>query len=419
MMDGATTHIESHERLLDDISEWLMTHALSDVEIESLIDGTCSQLRATGIPIERMALAFQTLHPLYRGVFYVWSLDDGVTRSLIEHENFRTGANWEDSPFKMMKDSGINVLRRRLTGDDALVDCPMLERFRDAGHADYFAHTIPFTTFAQTETGQNEVMGSWMTSRPTGFTDQNLAAIMRIQRRLAVACKVRINREVADNILQAYLGMDAGRRVLNGQIRRGDGAKTDSVIWYSDMRRSTALADSMPEEQFLEILNAYFECTAGAILDHGGEVLRFIGDAVLGIFPISEECDEEDIRQTCQTAVDAAFDAAVRLKRENAERAERGEEPIGYGLALHRGQVMYGNIGTPRRLEFSVIGAAANESARLEDMTKSLGHSVVLSEDVARHLDIELASLGKHALRGVGREVEVFTLKDCATLGMC
>jgi adenylate cyclase len=176
-----------------------------------------------------------------------------------------------------------------------------------------------------------------------------------------------------------------------------------AVIWYSDMRDSTRLADTLKEEDFLSSVNAYFECTAGAVMAHGGEVLRFIGDAVLAIFPIRNG----DARDACEAAMAAARDAERRLQELNGEREAQGLESLDYGLGLHVGDVMFGNIGVPERLEFSVIGPAANEVARLEGLTKSLGRRTLVSAEFARHLPNELESLGKHALRGVGAPVEV------------
>ena len=209
--------------------------------------------------------------------------------------------------------------------------------------------------------------------------------------------------------------------MLQGLIKRGDGDDINAVIWFCDLRGSTPLAESLPREAFLTVLNGFFECTAGTVLDHGGEVLRFIGDAALAIFPIAApEQDSADQRSNataeaaCATAFAAARDAVARMETLNRERSGRGEEPLGFGIALHLGDVMYGNIGTPQRLEFTVIGAAANEAARLEGMCKILKKPLLLSAEVARHLPDELQSLGHHKLRGVGAEQEIFTTPNAA-----
>ena len=250
--------------------------------------------------------------------------------------------------------------------------------------------------------------GSWSTDRASGFTEADIHSLQRIQQRLAVACKVTIKDQIARNILSAYLGADAGRQVLNGRIKRGDGETIHAVIWYSDMRNSTTMADHVPPEEFLGALNAFFECTAGAVLTHGGEVLRFIGDAVLAIFPIRDSSTTAS--DACKLALTAVRDADGRLTQVNHERKEIKKDALSFGLGLHLGDVMYGNIGVPERVEFSVIGPAANEVARLEGMTKELNRHVLISAEFAQHVPGDCQSLGQHKLRGVGTPLELFTL---------
>ncbi|MCG8510583.1 MAG: adenylate/guanylate cyclase domain-containing protein, partial [Rhodospirillales bacterium] len=214
-------------------------------------------------------------------------------------------------------------------------------------------------------------------------------------------------------------GKHSGERVYNGSIKRGDGDDIHAIIWFCDLRGSTPLADSMSRADFLELLNDFFECMAGAVLEHGGEVLRFIGDAVLAIFPISSQTDRPDLcpehKAACKSALAAARDAMARIGELNALRSEEGRDPIGFGIGLHLGEVMYGNIGVPERLEFSVIGAAANEAARIEGMCKTLGQPLVISSELAKVLTENWVSLGHHSLRGVSEKQEVFTLADSAT----
>lgn len=199
---------------------------------------------------------------------------------------------------------------------------------------------------------------------------------------------------------------------MRGQIKRGDGQDIYAVIWFCDLRGSTPLADSMSRQEFLDLLNDYFECMAGAVLDHGGEVLRFIGDAMLAIFPIAD--DGFELNAACETAVESANDAIQRMKELNERRAGDGKPALGFGIGLHLGNVMYGNIGTPTRIEFTVIGAAANEAARIESMCKELGEHFLLSEEVVKNLKGDWKSLGEHGLRGVGEAMEIFTLPDPA-----
>ncbi len=220
----------------------------------------------------------------------------------------------------------------------------------------------------------------------------------------------------AKELLYTYLGKRTGERVLSGLVKRGDGEKIYAVIWYCDLRDSTPLAESMPLESFLSTLNDFFDCMAGAVLDHGGEVLRFIGDAALAIFPISGTTESlhkvctPTAKGACERALAAARDARSRIEALNKQRIIRRELPLGFGLGLHVGEVMYGNIGVPERLEFTVIGSAANEAARLEALCKELDQSILISWEFPRCFPDQMISLGFHRLRGVSTPKEIFGL---------
>ncbi|MBT6277816.1 MAG: adenylate/guanylate cyclase domain-containing protein [Chromatiales bacterium] len=277
---------------------------------------------------------------------------------------------------------------------------------------DYLGYIVPFGP-SQDEATQDGVVGSWTTDAEGGFTKTHATILSRVQKRISLACKVRMREQSTRNVLATYLGPDAGDRVMAGQIRRGDGDRIHAVICYSDMRRSTSLAEMLSDEAFLEALNAYFECSAGAVIAHGGDVLRFVGDAVLGvgdavlgIFPVRDG----DTRRPAKLAVAAAHDAQTRLVRLNESRSVDGLEALDMGLGLHLGEVMFGNIGVPERLEFSVTGPAANLVARLEDLTKTLGRPVLLSGALASITDAKTEALGAFELRGVAEPVSVFAL---------
>ena len=224
----------------------------------------------------------------------------------------------------------------------------------------------------------------------------------------------------AKELLYTYLGKRTGERVLSGLVKRGDGEKIHAVIWYCDLRGSTSLAESMSLESFLGILNVFFDCMAGAVLDHGGEILRYIGDAALAIFPIGgtskslqEVCNPTE--GACERALTAARDAYARIEALNRQRGNRGEPPLRFGLGLHVGEVMYGNIGVPGRLEFTVIGPAANEAARLEALCKKLDKSILISWEFPRCFPDQMIPLGFHRLRGVSTPKEIFGLLGVET----
>lgn len=232
----------------------------------------------------------------------------------------------------------------------------------------------------------------------------------------------KLDREPIRELLYTYLGRRTGERVLTGQVRRGDAEKIHAVIWFCDLRDSTRLSESMPLEDFFALLNNFFECTAGAVIDHGGEILSYIGDAALAIFPIAgpdkpfdQACTPEE--GACAAALAAARDALARVEALNLERRERGEEALRFGIAVHAGDVMYGNIGVPGRLEFTVIGAATNEASRLAGLCKSLGQAVLVSSRFPGCFPGELISLGRHSLQGIDEPQEVFGLADVPAAG--
>jgi adenylate cyclase len=311
-----------------------------------------------------------------------------------EGVNARTEA-WLNSPQYYIISNKLPFLRRRLTGPEAVIDFPLLKELEELGATDHLVFMVPFDGAEY--------------AAPGGFTDEDIRALTRIQSRLGVACKIAIREQITRNVLSAYLGPDAGQQVLLGHIKLGDGETIHAVIWFSDLRNSSALADRLAPDEYLALVNDYFACTAGAVIDSGGEVLRFIGDALLGIFAIrGKNVDEE---AACEMALGAAAEAERRLLKLNQKRAASGEENIDFGIGLHVGDVMYGNIGVPERVEFSVIGPAANEAARIEGLTKETGCRILVSDVFARQVKRSWRSLGAHELRGVGQPMEVFTLE--------
>ncbi len=221
----------------------------------------------------------------------------------------------------------------------------------------------------------------------------------------------------SNELLKTYLGQRSGERVLAGRTGRGEGDKIHAVIWLCDLRDSTRLSESVPVEEFFHSLNEFFDCTAAAVLEHGGEVLSYVGDAVFAIFPIGsaekplrEACSREE--GACAAALAAAHDARARVDDLNRRRQERGEPPLDFGLALHIGDVIYGNLGVAQRMQYTVIGAAANEAARLAGMCRELRRWVLVSSKFPHCFPGEMVSLGHHVMRGVDTPQEIFTLVE-------
>jgi adenylate cyclase len=386
---------------------WLLRSAHAAPSARDLVEQFVQALIAAGIPILRIWLSIRTLHPQLVSTSFIWE-DNGkgvqqtqVTREMLLDPRFL------DSPLKPIYE-GAGGFRRRLDVPNPQLDFPILHDLRAQGVTDYVVMPFVFSR------GQINAF-SLSTRRPGGFTVADLGAIYEVLPVLSRIFEVHAMRLNAVNLLDVYLGKQSGAKVLDGLVKRGDGEDVHAVIWFSDLRNSTRLADSMPRRKFLALLDDFFDCTAGAVLEQGGEVLRFIGDASLAIFPISEaEADASQIAQpakrACESALSAALEAHRRMSEANERRVQAGESRLALGVGLHVGDVMYGNIGTPARLEFSVIGPAANEAARIEAMCKTLEVSPVVSAAFARHLPERLRSLGLHALRGVSAPQELYTL---------
>jgi len=377
------------------VVDWLMHKGRHLPARDAVVREICERVRAAGLPIERVAFFFYALHPQYFGVALYWDGEKVTTRA--GDHDFLLTDEYRDSPAARIS-AGERTIRRRLDVAEDRLDFPFLRELKAAGLTDYVIAEVLFS-----DGTRNAV--SLSTRQAGGFTDHDIAEIEKLLHPFALVMEMHSGRELARTLLETYLGRISGSRVLDGQIRRGDGQSIDAVIWFSDLRDSTPLSAALGEQGFLALLNDYFAATAGAVLAHGGEVLRFIGDASLAVFPTAGEPGA-----ACERAAQAARDARARVGAANAARRSAGLPGFACGVGLHLGRVHYGNIGVPERLEFSVIGAAANKAARIEALCKETGADVVLSGSVAAHLAAPCRSLGRHALRGIADAEEVFAL---------
>ncbi len=400
----------SHNTLIAEIESWLIGKALGDVEIAKLFEALCQRLHGVGIPVERAVLSWPTLHPLFRAEQVFWWLGKGA--KLEQYYHSQAGSQgWIKSPFHRVLTRGLPRLRRRLTGEHAFLDFEVLKEFAEQGYTDYLLTSTEFRIGEVTEYegGRPGLMASWATKRVGGFTDDDLEALSRIQRLLAVACRSAIQKRVMSNLASAYLGPTAGRRVLSGDIKRGDGERIPAVVWFSDLRGSTRLSDEMAPDDYLALLNRYFECTADPVIDHGGEILNFIGDGVLGIFPY----DGEGLPGAAGRATAAAAEAMRRCAAAKAEGNPAGA-PLEFGIGLDAGELMFGNIGVPHRLAFSGIGRVVNGVQRIEKATKEMGQRVLATRPVAEALPGAWTSAGRRCLADFQREVELYGLAETA-----
>jgi adenylate cyclase len=332
----------------------------------------------------------------------LWERNKGL--SVEKHRHVRDGEvdRFLKSPFYHLVKNDLPYLRRHIDRSEATPEFPIFEEFREQGITDYFAFMSKFTP----STGQG-MIGSWASDRADGFSDDDIAALLRIQESLAVAAKIAVKGELAQNTLATYLGEGAGERVLSGQIKRGDGETIKAAMVVADMRDSTILAEELGREAYINTLNSFFDGVANAFTDSGGEILSFVGDGFLAIYPSGET--PRGRRDACRAAHQGALKAAARMREMNEKRQAAGLVEIGYGIGLHIGNVMFGNVGLPARLAFSVFGAAVNEATRLEALTKTHRTPIIASEEFRSRCEGEWRELGNATLRGFSRPIKLFT----------
>ncbi len=375
------------------VVDWLIEGARPSRLPRDVLLDTCRRTVAAGLPLYRVGVFVRTLHPNMLGRAFIWQADKGAVEMTEAAHDLLESETFLKSPIRVVFTEHVEV-RRRLADAACPIDFPILEELRREGATDFVAAPLRFVN--------GEVhAASFATRRAGGFRDEELAALRRLLAPFTRMVEIYGYMQKARNILDAYLGASAGEKVLAGRIKRGDAQDINAVIWFCDLRDSTPLADSMTRREFLALLNDYFECVLGPVLEQKGEVLRFIGDAALAIFPVGERP-----AQACAKALAAAREALARLEKLNKNRAR----PLRCGIGLHLGELTYGNVGTPTRIEFTVVGAAANEAARIEGLCKVLDVDLLVSERVARVLPQPWRSLGSHTLRGVGDKMELFTL---------
>jgi adenylate cyclase len=331
-----------------------------------------------------------------------WQPDTGVSTGAAGFE-LLDADNFLNSPVVHVYNTGV-ALRRRLAAADCPCDFPILDEFRAQGLTDYLASPLHFTN------GEIHV-ATWATRQPGGFTETQFAGIESVVAPLARLTEVYALRRTAGNLLDAYVGREAGERILAGRIRRGDSEAIHAVIWLSDMRGFTALSDTLPPPTLIRLLNQYFDCQVAAIGAHGGEVLKFMGDGLLAIFALGGNGEDAAVR--CRAALAAGREVQAKIAGSDTLAALAGGAPPGFGLALHLGEVLYGNVGGGGRLDFTCIGPAVNLAARIEKLTGETGRAILASADFARYCGLrELVAVGEFSLRGFAARQSVFGLAD-------
>ena len=386
------------------IADWLIDGARTASLPQDVLADLCHRLVACGIPLWRVAVLVRQLHPDVTGRRLLWRPGEGVAVGELPYERLGTD-EFIESPVSVVYATGA-PLRRRLTDPHEAADFELLRGLHAQGVTDYLASPLPFTD------GTVHVV-SWATREAGGFTDAQIAGLEAVVAPLARIAEIWALQRTARNLLDTYVGSHAGERILSGKIRRGDTEAIRAAIWLSDMRGFTSVADRVPPQSLISLLNCYFDCQVPVIHEHGGEVLKFMGDGLLAIFPLRAE---RDIEAVCGDAL-AAADAARHRLAELAAKTD-GATDLRFGLALHVGEVLYGNIGGGNRLDFTCIGPAVNLAARLETLAGKLGRSVTVSSEFAAHSTLPLTRLGEFALPGFPGKQTVYGLADDAPRGV-
>jgi adenylate cyclase len=381
------------------ITNWLIDGARSVVNSPRLMAEVCERMVQAGLPLWRVGIFVRTLHPEIFGRNFIWKPGAEVEFGTVDFK-ILDSPDFHSSPLFVVFQQGLEVRAR--VDDPQSKRFPIIEEMRAEGVTDYIALPLLFTDGAVHAS-------SWTTKQPGGFTNEQLAALRQIATPLARVIEIISLRRQASSLLDTYVGNRAGERILGGQIRRGHTETMNAAIWLSDLRGFTALSDRLPAETIVDILNNYFDCQVAAIRKHGGEVLKYMGDGLLAVFPIDEYVGDE--QQVCSKVLEAAHESRASV-------AEM-QYPIGdvverfrFGVALHVGRILYGNIGGGNRLDFTCIGPAVNLAARLEKIASRLGRTVVASEGFAGICRGGWSELGEFPVAGFSKAARVYGLVD-------
>jgi adenylate cyclase len=393
------------EEVVSSTVDWLIQAALAGRSEGELVQGVCERFVEAGLPLVRVAAGSGLLHPTIDSRGFRWVRGETVQREDYFHDRVAM-EEWEKSPFRTLIEGNENSMRRRLDGDYRDGEYELLDSLKAEGASDYYA-IMHRSTDATVSGKVGSFVSSWTIDRPGGYSETEIAQLERTASALALSYQSRSMQGTIRTLLETYLGHGAAQRVLMGNINRGQADAIETVIWYSDLQHFTRIADEVAREHLLSFLNEYAACLVESIEAHEGEVLKFIGDGILAIFA------HDDLGIARSNALDAAFRAEAKIAALNEERQAAGQRTTDFYLALHAGDLLFGNFGSANRLDFTVLGPAVNEASRIGGMCRSLDQRVIVSSSFAEAAGPrkrDLVSLGRYALRGVGQPQELFTI---------
>ncbi len=385
---------------LEPVAVWLLTEGRKLLDPAVLLTQLMARLDSAGACIDRVRISSRTLHPQLMALGAVWSRTAGAELSNGAH-GIQESESYVGSPLQFVAEH-MDVFRRRLDTGHQVGDHAFLDEMRNEGMTDYVALPMVFAS------GTVNAM-TLATASPHGFSAPELLRFVALANLVAPMLEIINLRLTTLGLLNTFVGHRISERILQGQVKRGDGERIEAAFWYSDLRGFTSLSETLPTDELLRLLNEYFEYCAAAAGARGGEIIQFIGDAILIVFEIGSP---EDEARVCASAIDAAVDAFASIAVVNHRRRRSGQPLIEFGLGLHLGNVTHANVGSPDRLSFNVVGPAVNLTARIQDLTKETRVPLLMSADFARQLHRPLRSVGRYDLRGIGKSQEVFTLAE-------
>jgi adenylate cyclase len=383
---------------LEPVATWLLTEGRFIADPMTLTEQMMQQLDAVGARIDRLRITSGTLHPQLAAVGLSWTRADGARFWSGEHGVQESDA-YIGSPVQHVHLTGTLFHHQLgLTPDEN--EHSLWQDLRTDGIRDYLALPLVFSN------RMVNVM-TVATREARGFDADEVARLQALANLMAPLIELLVTRRTALGLLDTFVGKRISERILKGQVKRGDGEKISAAFWYSDLRGFTALSETLPTGQLLKLLNDYYEYCAAAAAPRGGEILQFIGDAILIVFEIKDPARTADV---CKAALDAAIDAFDTIAVVNNRRRRARQPVVEFGLGLHLGTVTHANVGAPNRLAFNVVGPAVNMTARIQSMTKELGIPLLMSADFVHQVDLPVTSVGRHDLRGIAKSQELFKL---------
>jgi len=381
------------------LTDWLIDGGRSAASPSRFMAECCERMVAAGLPLWRIGVFVRTLHPEIYGRNFIWKPGSEVETGTVDFHILES-PDFLTSPLKIVFEQGLEIRAR--TGDPQNRRFPIVEELRAEGVTDYIALPLPF--IAGTVNAS-----SWTTKQHGGFTDEQLAALRSLVKPLARVIEIMTLTRTATSLLDTYVGNRAGERIMGGQIRRGHTETMNAAIWLSDLRGFTALSDRLPAETIVDILNHYFDCQVTAIKKHGGEVLKYMGDGLLAVFPIDEYVGDD--KQVCSNVLEAAHESRASVADMQYPVGDTVER-FRFGVALHVGRILYGNIGGGNRLDFTCIGPAVNLAARLEKIASQTKRTIVASEGFAGICRGGWSDLGEFPVAGFAKAARVYGLAD-------